>query len=226
MRPSARMEGADSLRNGGRDGMGNNPGDGHTVWSRSSPPSWIESTIKSAFTWRKRFRSMVALMRTWSASRKETMSRVATAVPFWAMQSTHSLSVPGGARKRRLSVGQWAHNSLLTRWSLSCSSLNRYGCYRVIRHPGDEDEGARWACRATQQRRSVEIASGPAPAVLCLMHTCLSASNGGGIFLLLSWLARLAGLPNRRVPADRSPARTDDGRVVRDFKLELTAREV
>ena len=38
--------------------------------------------------------------------------------------------------------------------------------YRVIRHPGDEDEGARWACRAWQQRGPLEIASGPAPAVL------------------------------------------------------------
>ena len=34
--------------------------------------------------------------------------------------------------------------------------------YRVICHPGDEDEGVRWACRAQQQRRSVEIVSGPA----------------------------------------------------------------
>ena len=40
-----------------------------------------------------------------------------------------ALSVPGEVRKGRLSVGQWAHNSLLTRWSLSCSSLNRYGCF-------------------------------------------------------------------------------------------------
>ena len=29
-----------------------------------------------------------------------------------------------------------------------------------------------------------------------------------------------------RVSAEESPGRTDDGRVVRDFKLELTAREV
>ena len=50
--------------------------------------------------------------------------------------------------------------------------------YRVIRHPGDEGEGARWACRARQQL------------------------------------------------ADGSPGRTDDGRVVRDFKLEPAAREV
>ena len=30
--------------------------------------------------------------------------------------------------------------------------------YRVIRHPGDEEEAARWACRAGQQRGPVEIA--------------------------------------------------------------------
>ena len=39
--------------------------------------------------------------------------------------------------------------------------------YRVIRHPADEDEVARWACRA-RKRGPVEIASGPAPAVLLL----------------------------------------------------------
>ena len=98
--------------------------------------------------------------------------------------------------------------------------------YRIIRHPGDEDAGARWAYRARQQRGPVEIALGPAPAVLRLGRTWLSTSTGGGIFLFLPWLARLAGLPNRRVPADGSPGRTDDGRVVRDFKLEPTAREV
>ena len=98
--------------------------------------------------------------------------------------------------------------------------------YRVIRHPGDEDERARWACRARQQRGPVEIASGPAPAVLRLGRTWLSASTGGGIFLFLPWLARLADLLNGRVSADGSPRRTDDGRVVRDFKLEATAREV
>ena len=95
--------------------------------------------------------------------------------------------------------------------------------YRVIRHSGDGDEGARWACRARQQRGSVEIASGPAPAVLCLGRTWQSASTGEGIFLFLPWLAQLADLPNGRLPADGSPGRTDDGRVVRDFKLEPTA---
>ena len=48
----------------------------------------------------------------------------------------------------------------------------------------------------------------------------------GGIFLFLPWLARLVGLPNGRVVADGSPGPTDDGRVVRDFKLESSAREV
>ena len=96
--------------------------------SHSSPPGWIEITLKSVFTRCKRFRAMVALMRTRSASRKETISCVATADSLWTMQNTHSLSVPGGAWQGRLSVGQWTHNSLLTRWSLSCSSLNRYGC--------------------------------------------------------------------------------------------------
>ena len=70
------------------------------------------------------------------------------------------------------------------------------------------------------------FASGPAPAVLRLGRTWLSASIGGGIFLFLPWLARLFGLPNGRVSADGSPGRTDDGRVARDFKLEPTAREV
>ena len=98
--------------------------------------------------------------------------------------------------------------------------------YRVVRHPSDEDEGARWACRARQQQGQVEIASGPTPAFLRLGRIWLSASTGEEIFLFLPWLARLAGLPNRRVPADGSPGRTDDGRVVREFELEPTAREV
>ena len=69
------------------------------------------------------------------------ISRVATANPLWKMQSTHSLSVPGGARKGRLSVGQWAYNSLLTRWSLSCSSLNRYGCSSSHSSPRGSNSG-------------------------------------------------------------------------------------
>ena len=98
--------------------------------------------------------------------------------------------------------------------------------YRVIHHPGDEDEGARWACGARRQRGPVEIASRPAPAVLRPGRTWLSALFGGGIFLFLPWLAWLDGLPNGRVATDGSPGRTDDGRVARDFKLEPTARKV
>ena len=98
--------------------------------------------------------------------------------------------------------------------------------YQIIRYPGDEDEGARWACRARQQRGPVEIASGPAAAVLRLRRTWLSTSFRGGIALFLPWPARLVSLPNGRVAADGSPGRTDDGRVVRDFKLEPTTREV
>ena len=45
-------------------------------------------------------------------------------------------------------------------------------------------------------------------------------------FIPPPWLARLVGPPNGRVAADGSPGRTDDGRVVRDFKLEPTTREV
>ena len=91
--------------------------------------------------------------------------------------------------------------------------------YRVIRHPGDVDKGARWACRARKQRELVEIASGPAPAVLRLGRTWLSTALGGGIFVFHPWLTRLCGLPNGHVSADESPERTEDGRVVRDFKL-------
>ena len=40
--------------------------------------------------------------------------------------------------------------------------------YGVIRHPGYEDEGARWACGARRQRGSVEIALRPALAVMRL----------------------------------------------------------
>ena len=100
------------------------------------------------------------------------------------------------------------------------------GAHRVIRHTCDEDERARWATRVQQRERPVEIASGPAAAVLCLWRNWLSASFGGGILSFLPWLARLVVLPNGHVAADGSPGRTDDGRVVRDFKLEPTVREV
>ena len=71
--------------------------------------------------------------------------------------------------------------------------------YRVIRHPGEEDERARWACGARRQRGPVKIASGPAPAVLRLGRIWLCTSFGGGIFLFLPWLSRLVGLTNRQI---------------------------
>ena len=37
---------------------------------------------------------------------------------------------------------------------------------------------------------------------------------------------RLVGSPSAHVAADEGPGRTDGGRVVRDFKLKSTAREV
>ena len=74
--------------------------------------------------------------------------------------------------------------------------------------------------------RASKIASGPAPVVLRLGWTWLSASFGEGISLFLPWLAWLVGLPNGRVTAGGSSARTDDGKVVHDLKLEPTTREV
>ena len=98
--------------------------------------------------------------------------------------------------------------------------------YRVICHPDNEDEGARWARGAQRQRGPVEITSRSAPATLRLGQAWLSASSRGGIILSIPWLARLVSFPNGRVAADGSPGRTDDGRIVRDFKLEPTVREV
>ena len=65
-----------------------------------------------------------------------------------------------------------------------------------------------------------------APAVLRLGRIWLSASFRGGILLFLPWLARLVVLPNGRVSADGSSGRRDDERVVHDFKLEPTARQL
>ena len=48
----------------------------------------------------------------------------------------------------------------------------------------------------------------------------------GRNFLVHPRLTRLVGLLIGRVAADGSSERTDDGRVVRDFKLEPTTREV
>ena len=44
--------------------------------------------------------------------------------------------------------------------------------------------------------------------------------------MFLPWLARIVGFPNGRVATSGSSGRTDDGKVVRDFKLEPTTHEV
>ena len=62
---------------------------------------------------------------------------------------------------------------------------------------------------------------GSAPWSDLAIHVCR-----GRNFLVPPRLARLVGLPIGRVAADGSSERTDDGRVVRDFKLEPTTREV
>ena len=82
--------------------------------------------------------------------------------------------------------------------------------------------GAQRAATAGASRNRI----GCRPAVLRLGWTWLSASFWVEIALFLPWLARLVGLPNGRVAADGSTGRTDDGRVVRDFKLEPITREV
>ena len=154
------------------------------------------------------------------------MIRVATADPLWKIQSTHSLSVPGGACQGRRSVGQWAFNSLLTRWSLSCSSLNKYGCLSSNSSPWWWSRRNSTGVRSVATTRASRNLIRPSPAVLRLGRTWLPASFAGEIFLFLSWLARLDGLLNGRVTADVIPGRTDNGRVVRDFKLGPTTREV
>ena len=126
-RPSARMEGTDSLRNGRWDGMVSRPGDGPTAWSRSSPPGWRENTEKSSFSWRKRPQTMAVLTRTWSALRREMRRCVATAISRWTTQNTHSSSTQNGVWLGRSSVRRWVLSLLLTRWSLCCTNLNGSG---------------------------------------------------------------------------------------------------
>ena len=131
------------------------------------------------------------------------MSRVATADPLWTIQSTHTpcLCQVGRGKGGCLSGSERTTHS----WHDGLPHApvwTKMDAYRVIRQPGDEVEGAPWACGARRQRGPVEIASGPAPAVLRPGRTWLSTSFGGEIFLLLPWLARLVCLPDRRVAAD------------------------
>ena len=158
---------------------------------------------------------MAVLTRARGASRRETRRCVATAISRWIAQSTHSSSAQNGVWQGRPSVRQWMPSLLLTRWSLSCSSLSGSGLSSSHSSQCDEDERARWTLRAKQRGGPVEIAPGPAPAVLRLWRIRLSASFGAGYFLVFSCLVRLVGSPSARVAVDESPGRTDDGRVVR-----------
>ena len=93
--------------------------------------------------------------------------------------------------------------------------------YRVIRQPGDEDERVRWACGARRQRGPVEIALGPASAALRFgADLAVRVVRERNLFI-----PPLVGAA-KHVATDGSPGRTDDGRDVRDFKLEPTVREV
>ena len=56
--------------------------------------------------------------------------------------------------------------------------------YRVIRYPGEEDKGARYACGVRLQRGPVEIASGPAPTALRLgVDLAVRVFQGRNIFI-------------------------------------------
>ena len=115
------------MRNGRWDGMVSIPGDGPTAWSRSSPPGWTESTGNSASIWHKYSLGVTILTRTWGALKRETRRCVATAISLWIMQSKHSPSTQNGVWQGKSSVRQWVPSLLLTRWSLSCSSLSGTG---------------------------------------------------------------------------------------------------
>ena len=141
----------------------------------------------------------------------------------YCYNAEHTLFVCARWGMAREAVGravsaQLTHDTMVSRM---LQSEQKYPFLFIICHPRDKDEEVRWACGERQQRGPVEIASGPAPAVLRPGGTWLSASFGGGILLYLPWLAQLVGLPKGRAAADGSPGRTDDGRAVRDFKLEL-----
>ena len=179
------MEATDSSRDSRRDGMVSRSGDGPTTWSRSSPPGWIESAGKSVFTWRKRCQAMAVLTRTWSASRRETRRRSATAIPLWIMQSTHSSSMSSGAWQERPLVRQWVRISLLTQWFLWCSSLKgsgRSSCHSSHywwKWESSMVVGSEITGRASRSRIGA-----------CTLGRESQVSVRGGI-LFLSWLMRM-----------------------------------
>ena len=72
--------------------------------------------------------------------------------------------------------------------------------YRVIRHSGDEDEGARWACRARQQRGDSRNCIGAytrGPASLADLAVRVDQARN----LLIPPLVRVASRPVKRTCA-------------------------
>ena len=81
---------------------------------KTNQPGWIESTAKSDFTWRKRFWAMAASMRTWSASRRETINCVATALS--RISSLFSISFLKNKKKSYCLFGLWKLESQASLW--------------------------------------------------------------------------------------------------------------
>ena len=106
-----------------------------------------------------------------------------------------------------------------------------YRCYIKYRvHRGSKHDTSGTAYLNSKHRKySVamwEYAIQERKNVFLFCATKKQTFQRGGFLLFLPWLARLVGLPNGRVAANESPGHTDDGKVVRDFKLKSTVREV
>ena len=90
-------------------------------WHGKQTGRWTYRLIPGLATWLNRKHGEVG------ASRRETRRFVATVISLWIMQSKHSSSAQNGVWQGRPSVRQWVPSLLLTRWSLSCSSLSGSG---------------------------------------------------------------------------------------------------
>ena len=127
------MEGADSSRNGRKR------------WHGDQSGRWTHRLISELATWLYRKYGQVGFYLAqallshgcFNAYLKRFKKRDDESCRYCGSlveNAEHTLFVPGGARTGRLSVGLWAHNSLLTRWSPSCV-LAGLGSPRL---PGEE----------------------------------------------------------------------------------------